>query len=680
MGADWLGKCKKTVHLDCHMPELIPGGAVVPDAAGIVENLARAGAESVYVFAKDHFGNSFYPTAVGHTHKSLAGDLLGGVVNAAREKGIRTIAYLSVCWDERAASLNPDWRQLTVTGERADIAMPWGVVCPNSPYTEESLLPQLAEVCEKYEIGGVFLDIVMFQSNACYCPYCQKKYKIIYGGDMLAGGKPTNPTRHHQFLADSITSLIKKANSLVKRAGKDLAFCCNTSWQMGQDPAVVSNTDLLVIEAQPGHVNRGGYSLLSFQCRYARNLHKPFEILTVRFSQDWGEMSLKETEQLKYEFSVVLANGGSVCCGDQINPNWTVEPAVYRRVGEAFAYVEKYREAYRETVSVKQAAVLSPVVSSYPHSVADFNPSLLGAHKMLTELHIQYDILDAGLFTAGGGYDPAILPEGIVLTDELFHELDTFVKNGGTVLACSNSLGLAPGSPGNANGLNLAGLSFLEPSVYSAAYVLARSPWKDGRAPDFPLLVKERAYLAEAGSAQTVAELYLPVTELRGAVRSFRGEVAPPRKERPYPAVCVNTVGNGEVYYIALDIFKAYWETNHVWLRHLTAPILRKAVRRPLYELDGFSDLEVNMTRGKYARYLHMVNFAAGKAGGGGYAMLEKIPPLRGVAVKLRVGEHSRITLLSTGERLPVRFADGYAEVTVPEIGVYEVLKIEESI
>ncbi|MCL2463257.1 MAG: hypothetical protein FWF44_11370, partial [Defluviitaleaceae bacterium] len=516
------------------------------------------------------------------------------------------------------------------------------------------------------------LDIVMFQSNACYCRYCRKKYRLVYGEDMLADGKLTNPARHHQFLADSITGLIKRSNAAVKRAGRDIALCCNTSWQMGQDPAVADNTDFLVIEAQPGHLSQGSYNLLSFQCRYARNLNRPFEILTVRFSQDWGEMSLKETEQLKYEFSVVLANGGAVCCGDQINPDWTVEPAVYERIGEAFRYTDKFREAYSDTVSVKQAAVLSPVVSSYPHSAADFNHSLLGAHKMLTELHIQYDILDASEFSAGGGYDLAILPEGIRLTGELLGELDAFAKAGGAVLACSNSLI----SPGRAGGLYLAGLDFAEPSVYSAAYIKPREAWRDEGAPDFPLLVKGTPYLALPLGAETIADLRLPVTEPYGAVRSFRGEAAPPRGDSAYPALCVNAYGDGEVYYAAADVFKAYWETNHAWLRRLMAPVLKKALRRPLYRLDGFTNLELNMTRGKSARYLHIVNFAAGKPAGGGYPMIDSIPPVYDAAIRVAAEEGEKITLLSTGEELPGSFADGYIEVVVPEIGVYEVLKI----
>ena len=68
----------------------------------------------------------------------------------------------------------------------------------------------------------------------------------------------------------------------------------------------------MIVESQPAHgVN--GYELMSTQGRYTRMLGKPFEITTVRFAEGWGEMTLKETEQLQYEFSLIAAQGGIIC-------------------------------------------------------------------------------------------------------------------------------------------------------------------------------------------------------------------------------------------------------------------------------------------------------------------------------------------------------------------------------
>lgn len=671
--SSWLTKCKKTIHLDFHMPEFPKGAMKNFDAQQIADNLSNAGVEAVFVFAKDHFGLSFYNTQIGHKHKGLDGDLLGELTEQAHKKNIRVLGYLSAAWDQIATQSNPDWCQLGVSGKKVEEGMPWGVACLNSPYKEESLLPQLREVCENYNVDGIFFDIVMFQSNACYCPYCQRKYQLEYGKPMFEGDKLCDPALHKKFLADSITKFIIEANLIIKSYNKDLVFCCNTSWQMGQDKAVLDNTDLCVIEAQPGHVSHGGYNLLSFQCRYARNLGKPFEIMTVRFSQDWGEMTLKETEQLKYEFSVIAANGGIICCGDQINCDGTVEKSVYKRIGAAFDYVEQRREALDGAVSLKQVAVLSPVISNYPYSVSDFNHSLLGVHKMLTELHYQYDIIDDEHIGRFNEYSLLILPEDTILTDKISAALYDFVSSGGTLFACSNSL-----LSGNLSCEKLAGIRYLEPSNYEASYIKLKKDIINDRLPDFPVLAKGLSYKVLPTTSKIIADLHFPITNPVNPYRSFRGEIPPASVESNYPAICENQFGKGKVIYTATDLFKSYWETNHVWLKQVMQPVLLMSVSNPLYMLDGYPSLELNLTENENGRYLHIVNFSCGKSAFGGYPMIEETPVIRNVPISIYTDGPKKILMLPDGIELDSSFDNHHTRVIVPKIDVYKVLKITE--
>jgi hypothetical protein len=673
--SSWLTKYKKTIHLDFHMPEFPQGAMKNFDAEQLANNLSSAGVEAVFVFAKDHFGLSFYNTQIGHKHKGLDGDLLGELTEAAHKRNIRVLGYISVAWDQMATQTNPDWCQLKINGIKAEEGMPWGVACINSPYKDESLFPQLREICKNYDVDGIFMDIVMFQSNACYCPYCQRKYLLEYGEPMFEDNKLRNPLLHKKFLADSITTFVIEANSIIKSYNKDAILCCNSSWQMGQDKAIIDNSDLCIIEAQPGHVSFGGYNLLSFQCRYARNFGKPFEILTVRFSQGWGEMTLKETEQLKYEFSVIAANGGIVCCGDQINFDGTVEESVYKRIGVAFDYIEQRREAFGEgTVSLKQVAVLSPVISNYPYSVSDFNHSLLGVHKMLVELHYQYDIIDDACLDKLNEYSLLILPEDTILTDKLSASLYDFVSKGGNLIACSNSLF----SSNNLICEELAGIRCVEPSNYESSYIRFKDDMINDKLPDFPVLIQGISYKVLPTTSKTIADLHFPITTPINPYRSFRGEIPPASKESFYPAICENQVGKGKVIYTATDIFKSYWETNHVWLKQVMQPVLSKAVINPAFKLDGYPSLELNMTENENGHYLHIVNFSSGKSAFGGYPMLEEIPTIREVPISIYTGDSKKIILIPDGKELKTRFSNGYTHVTVPEIDVYKVLKITD--
>ena len=80
----------RQVHMDFHTSPLIPGVGASFDAELFASTLARAGVQSINLFAKCHHGMYYYPTRLGRMHPSLSFDLLGAQVAACRSAGIRT--------------------------------------------------------------------------------------------------------------------------------------------------------------------------------------------------------------------------------------------------------------------------------------------------------------------------------------------------------------------------------------------------------------------------------------------------------------------------------------------------------------------------------------------------------------------------------------------------------------
>lgn len=95
------------LHLDYHIPELSIPAFGRFDMAHYLEQLRRSDAEAVTLFAKDHFGNSFYPTRAGHRHRDLPCDLLGTAAAELRKAGKRVLAYYSLCWEKRGGRPAP---------------------------------------------------------------------------------------------------------------------------------------------------------------------------------------------------------------------------------------------------------------------------------------------------------------------------------------------------------------------------------------------------------------------------------------------------------------------------------------------------------------------------------------------------------------------------------------------
>ncbi len=177
--SDWYQRALCKIHLDMHCPEWHDSILANFNAADIVAAVCGAGSEALYVFAKDCYGNSYYPTQIGHRHRCLRGrDFLAEVLQAAEPKGLPIVAYYSVIWDNRAAEEHPDWclrdasgRPLmdTVTTDTGK----WKYLCHNSGYAEYAEA-MIDEIARGYSVQGFHLDMfnMSFSGLSCYCEHC----------------------------------------------------------------------------------------------------------------------------------------------------------------------------------------------------------------------------------------------------------------------------------------------------------------------------------------------------------------------------------------------------------------------------------------------------------------------------------------------------------------------------
>ena len=98
--------CK--LHPDFHLPAEYEVGAGF-DGSDYAEKMYKSGVDAVAVFAKCHYGHSYYPTEIGARHPRLKVDLLGDITKGCKEYGLGVIAYYSVFLDTVAVQQNPDW-------------------------------------------------------------------------------------------------------------------------------------------------------------------------------------------------------------------------------------------------------------------------------------------------------------------------------------------------------------------------------------------------------------------------------------------------------------------------------------------------------------------------------------------------------------------------------------------
>src|SRR5512133_899966 len=102
---------QRQIHLDFHTSPHIPDVGVEFDAREFAQQIKRAHANSVTVFAKCHHGQLYYDTNHPARHPGLKKglDLTGQQVDALHAEGIRAPIYISVLLDEFAANTHPEW-------------------------------------------------------------------------------------------------------------------------------------------------------------------------------------------------------------------------------------------------------------------------------------------------------------------------------------------------------------------------------------------------------------------------------------------------------------------------------------------------------------------------------------------------------------------------------------------
>ncbi len=153
-----------------------------------MEKLISCGIDTVVFFSKDNHGFAYYNTRFGNKHPQLEFDLFGEFVSEAKKNGMGVLAYHGSNWEHDAAIKNPDWVQTSKDGrklipaESKDITnsywgnnFTWSWMCINSPYVQELLWPQIEEISRNYEVDGIWIDMLTYAPDTCFCDYCLKE-------------------------------------------------------------------------------------------------------------------------------------------------------------------------------------------------------------------------------------------------------------------------------------------------------------------------------------------------------------------------------------------------------------------------------------------------------------------------------------------------------------------------
>ncbi|MBB6730916.1 alpha-amylase family protein [Cohnella zeiphila] len=670
-----IGETNRKIHLDFHTPHWVKQVGADYDPELLVATWKRANVNAVtVVFGLCACGNAYYESDVAPVHPALQRDLLTPLLPAAEREGIKVYVHFAPGINDRAVIEHPEWAMVRRDGTRLDTngGKEWGWPCYNSPFVADWLWPQLAEFVPRFpNIEGVFVDMVMYADETCFCEFCRRRAGAL-GLDL---DRLTDRDRLQEL---TLNEFIERTRAIVKNANPDLSFTCNCRNFVGG--VRNGNLDYLELEA-PITWNSYYYPVLS---RHIRTLGKRAGGMTTRFPKNWGYFgSLINEAQLKFECASILATLGSCCIGDQLHPSGKPDAGVYELIGTVYGFV-KEREAwaldaatvpYIGVVADRQRNLGAQEVRDGYEAAHQAPASLYGAGLALLEGSRHFDVLDEenGL----SGYRLLWLPENITLDPALAPKVERYVAEGGRLLVTGGTLWEQPvwrDTLERLAGVRLAGIEAAD-----GGYVQPVPPYAD-RMPDAPCFVKGRfpRWTLQSADAVKAASTFRPFEDI-SLDRRFGHFHAPAGEEAEAPGAVVHPYGKGMAAVAAASLGADYFTIGSRHVRQMALNLI-DALLEPehrLLEVEADSPaVEVSLMSQPGRWVLHLIQYAAKRMTEN--TVIEEAPPRYRIPVTLRPpAKPRRVALAPSGEEPIWTWEDGAVRLVVPELRLHQMVVFE---
>ena len=675
--------------VDTHVPDWDPVFLSRLNPAEYVDCIARAGFQSLMQYTNSCVGLCLWRTRVGEMHANLKRrDLFGEIIGECRRRGLHTVGYFIVNWDNWASEKHPAWRILPADGDERIMEGRYGLVCPNTPYREYAFAC-LREIVANYPIEGIFVDMT-FWPGACYCPACTARFLEEYKAEPPRRVDWDDPNwrnfqkaRQHWMLefAYALTDTVKKTRPITVNHQHSLIF---TDWTAGQPLEITNACDYL------GGDFYGGPTQYSMVCKAYTGLTRniPFEYHTSRTSDLHDHVTIKPIERLRVETSVATLHSAAQLIIDGINPDGTLNHDVYEVLGK----LNRERAAYEPFLGGKlqaDVAIYYDKESMYDPAVrgdvsnrgvgegsCPHRDALMGAGRILREAHLPFGLVTNANLSELRNYRAVILPNVLEMTEEQAAQFGRFVVEGGALYASG---------PSSLDRFDRRGPRYLLEEVLGVRYQgklgtkvtyltpsdeeLRKLIWPQDHLTHMGPMVQ-----AEAQSGTTVlATVTLPFVapELGQVVGShFAAIHSDPPALRPgtHPALVINSYGKGKAIWVAAPI-----EAHNASLNaQMMVYLLKRALPGP-YKFEVETHPSVEMTLFHQAEKQRLL--------AGLLNLQEELPLISvGATVRVLVPSGRRVSVVShlpDRKAIPTRFIGPYVQFQLEPFAALAMALIE---
>lgn len=676
----------RKVILDFHFSEYPKNVLSAVDAREICKRYKEAGATALLFYAKDHWGNCYYETDKFKRHCNVKNDLFGEIIEECKLQQLKFFAYYTVTWDEYYARLHPEWTSRDFDGniKKANVKTSnWANLCINSPYREITY-EQIYDIVSKYDFNCLFVDLVFYMygtvSAPCYCKWCRKLWKDMYGEEMPYVGDIERKAKYLDFRDRFVSSYLKEFKETVKSTGKNVAITHNCGVDFSSD-------DFISKEAEPfGH----DFYITSMTSKLYRAFGqgKHVDIYTARFNRFW-DFTIKPVNQLIWEFSTILSNQASIVVIDQPMIDGSVDKNAISALQRSFSQVQKMEGFIADS---KRVADIGILYSCRSHEMendefySNFGKEFSGAYRILTELHLPFDVVvDSSIKSVNDimNFKVIIVPYFKYLNPGLSDVLNEFIINGGTVIFDYEAFYFDQNAAGNDPQHVCMGL--FEPGCKSP-HAVNFALDNDDPNNRYIRINSECLLMRDSKSYEALGRLIEPAMDCDSYMWNSHN-IQPGTAETGKWAL-TGRKGKGAWIYFSFRFFEEYIEQGLPIFREIFNRYLRKYYT-PFIETNLHSNAEINVLRKGNSINLCIVNCTVPKTGAhfsGGisgirsnYMVMDEFIPIHDIKIRIK-GSYINARSIFHGSLKITSDGDGaYTHVEVPSVNIFDVISLEEA-
>lgn len=694
MGNIWFKKSFRRNLIDMHIADWDERFLSGFNPETYAEMLKLADVDTAIIYSGSCLGNCYWPTKVGHMHKSLKGrDILKETIIECKKRGLNVVVYFNI-WSRWAYDTYPDWRIRDWEGKgmMVERGARYGVCCPNSPF-RDYVKAQIEDLCSNYEFDGMWIDMIGWIGMVCYCPHCKKRYyeetgmEIPYTIDWKDKNWVTFQRKREEWMAEFAEMITNTAKEI--KPGISLVHQCAswlTGWAGGASYRFFKQSDYLAGDFYSGALEQ------SLICKFLNSVteNRPIEFMTSRCPDLTDHTTLKQKELLEAQVYSSISNNAAFVFIDAIDPVGTINREVYKLMGNIFKNTKSY-EKYLDP-SAKQCFD----VGIYMDFSSFINFDDNGKHvkdasygtkqientyniaKTLIDYNIPYGVVTAKNLNELEEYQVIVLSDIVMLDQAEIEALKKFVQNGGSIYASGRtSLLTKDGSTtGDFQLAELFGISYNGETDENITYMAPTESGQElftGFSKKYPMMISDTQIKVRVEDGtnckpEVLAKLSLPYTNPKDNNRFSSAISNPPGIDTNIPSMVLNRYGRGRVIYSSgkLEIIK------HEAHREVFANIIKHLFAKPaIFETNAYKPVEITLfNQDENRRYIiNVLNYQ------------KDLPniPVDGIWVRIFLDGKIPVRLIKLPEEENMDYSrnENWLEFKVPRLVVFSMFALD---